>query len=93
MAEYLTRSFFEEELESLAKAYAQEVGAEEASIELLLKGGVALKVEGLPTCTDGYVTVDYKSGNEARRAVLPYKSIVGVSFKTEAADKRVGFHR
>jgi hypothetical protein len=92
MADYLTRSFFEEELEGLVAAYGQETGGRTASVELMLRNGVALKVEGKPTCTDTYIAVNYKSGAQLRRAVLPYSSIVGVGFTTDHSDKKLGFH-
>lgn len=92
MAEYLTRSFFEEELEGLAAAYGREAGGRTASVELMLRNGVALKVEGNPTCTDTYIAVDFKSGAQVRRAILPYSSVVGVAFTTDHGDKKLGFH-
>lgn len=93
MAEFLTRAFFEEELPGLAEAYAREVGAEKATVELMLRNGVALKIEGKPTCTDTYVAVDFKSGAQTRRAIVPYGTVLGVSFTTDHSEKKVGFHR
>jgi hypothetical protein len=93
MTEFLTRSFFEEELPGLQEAYARDMGAEKVSIELMLRNGVTLKVEGRPTCSDSFIAADFKSGTQNRRVVFPYGSVMAVGFTTESGDKKVGFHR
>lgn len=92
MAEKLTRSFFEEELRSLADAYGAETGAQKVVTELLLRDGATLRMEGQPTCTDRYLMFDYKSGNQTRRAVVPYGSITAVAFAGDSTGS-LGFHR
>lgn len=84
MGEFLTRSFFEEELPSLAEAYGRETGNKVAA-EVVLKNGMVLQIEGKPVCTDTYLAFDHKSGTQVHRAVLPYGSVVGVNFRSQNA--------
>jgi|GEM_PF-4900217 len=88
MSENLTRAFFEDELKGLAAAYAKDCGVEKVAIDLMLKNGHTLRIEGDPVCTDTYVVIDHKHG----RAVLPYRAIVGVGLAAKGGGS-LGFHR
>lgn len=90
MGEHLTRSFFETELKDLAQAYGKETDSPKVAVEILLRDGTSVRVEGDPVCTDSYVRFDYKNGTNVRRLVLPYRSIIGVGFTQEGAGV-VGF--
>ncbi len=92
MAEHLTRAFFETELEGLAEQYAADAGVRQVVTELMLRNGSALRIEGKPVCTDQYIAVDYKSGTQLCRAVIPYGAVVGVGFSPDSSGT-VGFHR
>lgn len=92
MSETLTRAFFEEELKGLKEAFAADTGAGKVEVDLILKGGSNMRLEGEPTCTDTYIAFDRKAGAHKSRTVLLYRSILGVNFSAEN-EKKVGFHR
>ncbi|MFZ5824024.1 MAG: hypothetical protein ACOY94_06825 [Bacillota bacterium] len=92
MAEFLTRAFFEEELDRLSDAYGKETGDRGIAVMVMLRDGQALKLEGKPTCTDTYLLCDYKSRGVTARAAVPYGSIVAVSLTSEVSGT-MGFNR
>lgn len=92
LSETLTRAFFEEELKGLQEAFAVESGAEKVLVDLILKGGNTMRLEGEPVCRDTYIAFDRKSGAHKSRTVLLYEGILGVNFSAEN-EKKVGFHR
>jgi len=92
LSETLTRTFFEDELQGLQEQFATESGAEKVVVDLILKGGSTMRLEGEPVCTDTYIAFDRKSGAHKSRTVLLYKGILGVNISAEN-EKKVGFHR
>lgn len=92
MSEALTRAFFAQELKGLQEAFAADAGAAQVHVDLILKGGTTMRLEGEPVCTDTYIAFDRKAGSHKARTVLLYKAILGVNLSAES-EKRVGFHR
>ncbi len=92
MAEFLTRAFFEEELDRLTEAYGQEIGEKKISVMVMLRDGQGLKLEGKPTCKDSYVLCDFKAKGGTARAAVPYGSIVAVTLTAESGGT-MGFAR
>ncbi len=76
----LNQGFFQEELPRLLAAYRAEKGDEKAQPELVLKNGITIRVEGAVEGHLDYITFDYKLRDDRRRAVVPYTSIVAVTF-------------
>lgn len=92
MAEFLTRDFFEQELDRLSEAYSKEIGDKEVAVLVMLRDGQSLKLESKPNCTDTYLLCDYKSRGGMARAAVPYGSIVAVSLTSEVSGT-MGFSR
>lgn len=90
MAEFLNRSFFEEELDRLAAEYEAESGGQKLNVMVMLRDGQSVKREGKITCTDSYVLIDHKGRHGSIRTAVPYGSIVGVSFALEGGGQ-MGF--
>lgn len=88
----LNRAFFETELKSLAETFAAESGAKRVYIEVMLRDGGTLRMEGDPVCTDSYIAFDLKQSAKFGRVVIPYDAIVGVGFGGDASGS-MGFHR
>ncbi|MDF2627422.1 MAG: hypothetical protein K0R39_1253 [Symbiobacteriaceae bacterium] len=88
--EALTRAFFAEELRGLKESFAAETGAEKVIVDLMLRSGQTVRLEGEPVCAESYVAFDRKDGAHKTRTVLLYKSILGVHLSAEN-EKRVGF--
>lgn len=88
MSQVLTRSFFEEELHGLKEAFAREKNADKVVVDLILKGGGHVRLEGQPTCTETYIAFDRKDGS---RTVLGYGAIMGLNLSAEKTGK-LGFH-
>ncbi|HYG60313.1 MAG TPA: hypothetical protein VD902_19765 [Symbiobacteriaceae bacterium] len=93
MTEILTRSFFVEELDSLKEEFARDTGAEKVVVDLLLKSGGHVRMEGTPVCGATYLYFDRKDGHKVTRTVLGYAAILGVHLAAEK-DKsgKLGFH-
>ena len=86
----LTSQFFASELGALKEAFAAETGAEKVVVDLMLKSGQTVRLEGEPVCAESYIAFDRKDGAHKTRTVLLYKSILGVHLSAEN-EKRVGF--
>lgn len=79
--------FFQEELPALLAAYRQERGDEKAQAELLLRHGVFIRIEGEVQARPEYMACDYKLRDEKRRALVPYDSIVAITFAPGEREK------
>ena len=86
----LTKAFFADELQGLKESFAAETGADKVIVDLMLRSGQTVRLEGEPVCTDSYIAFDRKDGSHKSRTVLLYKSILGVHLSAEN-EKRVGF--
>lgn len=86
----LTKAFFVEELQGLKESFAADTGADKVAVDLMLKSGQTVRLEGEPVCTESYIAFDRKDGTRKSRTVLLYKSILGVHLSAEN-EKRVGF--
>lgn len=90
MEQYLDQAFFTEALHQIKEDFAQQAGEGRVMVDLLLRNGQHLRLEGEPTCTAAYISFDRKDGAHLSRIVLPYSSIIGVTLVQES-DRRVGF--
>lgn len=85
MTERLDRAFFEGELARQIEAYSKENNGQRVFGEVMLRDGSALRMEGDPVCSDGFVRFDYKRGTHMRRILVPYGAIVGISLVVDSA--------
>lgn len=88
----LNQAFFQTELPGLLAAYRTETADPKAQVELVLKHGVFLRAEGDLEPREHCLMVNYKLRDQLRRAVVPYDSIVAVTFAPAEREKnRPGF--
>ena len=91
MEQCLDQAFFTEALHQIKEDFAQKSGADgKVMVDLLLRNGQHMRLEGEPVCTAAYISFDRKDGAHLSRIVLPYSSIIGVTLVQES-DRRVGF--
>jgi hypothetical protein len=88
--QHLTHEFFETVLPRMKESFAEENGSGKVHIDLLLRTGQHLRLEGEPICTAAYISFDKKDGTRHSRIILPYGSIVGVTL-IEEGERKVGF--
>ena len=91
----IDRSFFTDRLAGLQAEYKTAAGVEAPAVEVLLRTGMVLTVEGSVRAEMDYIVFDYKLRGKTHRAVVPYDGIVAIGFAPEAPDHKnrtpVGF--
>lgn len=84
----INKAFFVERLADLRAEFQAASGAPAPAVELLVRSGLTLTVEGELRAEDDYLIVDYKLRGKTHRAVVPYDAIVAVGFAPEAPDHK-----
>jgi len=84
----INKSFFTDRLAALQAEFRAASGVETPAVELLIRSGMMLTVEGELRAEDDFVVLDYKLRGKIHRAVVPYDSIVAVGFAPEAPDHK-----